>query len=69
MMLVTLTDENIDQEHICCAIADKKTAPGVALKKEWLIFPYTASSWKVRNKRSNLLLYLQPIVLFIMVIF
>lgn len=36
MTLVTLTGENLEQEHICCAIADKKTAPGVALKKEWM---------------------------------
>lgn len=36
MALVTLTGENLEQEHICCAIADKKTAQGVALKKAWL---------------------------------
>lgn len=36
MKLLTLTDKNLEQEHICCAIADKKTAPGVELKKEWL---------------------------------
>lgn len=36
MKLLTLTEKNLEQEHICCAIADKKTAPGVELKKEWL---------------------------------
>jgi hypothetical protein len=36
MKLLTLTENNLEQEHICCAIADKKTAPGVALKKQWL---------------------------------
>lgn len=33
---VTLTKENIDAEHICCAIADKKCAEGYELKKAWL---------------------------------
>ncbi|MDF2633325.1 MAG: YoaP-like domain containing protein [Pelosinus sp.] len=36
MKLLTLTEENLEQEHICCAIADKKTTAGVAMKKEWL---------------------------------
>lgn len=31
-----LTLENIDSEHICCAISDKKHQIGVSLKKEWL---------------------------------
>ncbi|HEX3043130.1 MAG TPA: YoaP domain-containing protein [Bacillota bacterium] len=33
---MTLDLKNIDAEHICCALADKKCAPGVKLKKEWL---------------------------------
>ena len=33
---IKLTPENIDQEHICCAISDKKATQGVTLKKEWL---------------------------------
>jgi GNAT superfamily N-acetyltransferase len=36
MKLLTLTEENLEREHICCAIADQKTAPGVSLKKAWL---------------------------------
>ncbi|GMA97993.1 YoaP domain-containing protein [Pelosinus sp. IPA-1] len=36
MNLLTLTKENLAQEHICCAIADKKNAVGIARKKEWL---------------------------------
>lgn len=34
--IVTLDTENIEQEHICCAISDKKCANGVNLKKQWL---------------------------------
>lgn len=33
---VTLTPENIDAEHLCCAIADKKHQCGVQAKREWL---------------------------------
>ena len=33
---ITLTEENIDKEHICCAFSDKKCTAGYELKKEWL---------------------------------
>ncbi len=33
---ITLTKENIDKEHICCAISDKKCAKGYEAKKSWL---------------------------------
>ena len=33
---VNLTLENIDDEHICCAIGDKKHQKGVDNKKEWI---------------------------------
>lgn len=33
---INLTLENIDNEHICCAIGDKKHQAGVEAKKEWL---------------------------------
>ena len=33
---VILTQENIGQEHICCAMSDKKSAEGVEAKKGWL---------------------------------
>jgi len=33
---ITLTATNIDREHICCAISDKKCKEGYELKKEWL---------------------------------
>lgn len=33
---ITLTRDNIDKEHICCAFSDKKCTEGYRLKKEWL---------------------------------
>ena len=33
---INLTLENIEQEHLCCAISDKKHEEGVTNKKEWL---------------------------------
>lgn len=33
---ITLTKENIDKEHICCAFSDKKCAEGYEKKKAWL---------------------------------
>lgn len=31
-----MTMDNLEEEHICCAIADKKHQCGVGVKKEWL---------------------------------
>ncbi len=36
MDFITLTKNNIDEEHICCAISDKKSIQGYASKKKWL---------------------------------
>lgn len=36
MAFITLTKENIDREHICCAISDKKGETCVSSKKAWL---------------------------------
>lgn len=33
---INLTIENIDKEHLCCAITDKKHQAGVVIKKNWL---------------------------------
>ena len=33
---INLTQENIDEEHICCAIGDPKHQAGVDCKKEWI---------------------------------
>lgn len=34
--IITITQENIDREHICCAIADKKGETCVSSKKAWM---------------------------------
>ena len=34
--IITLTADNINDEHICCAIADKKCTQGYQAKKDWL---------------------------------
>lgn len=33
---INLDLENIEKEHLCCAIGDKKHQEGVIAKKEWL---------------------------------
>ena len=33
---ITLTKENIEKEHICCAFSDKKCKDSYELKKAWL---------------------------------
>ena len=33
---INLTIDNIEKEHICCAMSDKKHQAGVGIKKEWL---------------------------------
>lgn len=36
MDIIAITNENIDREHICCAISDKKGENCVASKKAWM---------------------------------
>ena len=33
---LNLTEENLDQEHLCCIIRSKKPHPGVEAKRAWL---------------------------------
>lgn len=33
---INLTEENLENEHVCCAISDKKHQCGVSVKKQWL---------------------------------
>ncbi len=35
--IITLTPQNVENEHICCAFADKKCAEGYQSKKQWLM--------------------------------
>ncbi|KAB3530327.1 N-acetyltransferase [Alkaliphilus serpentinus] len=37
MDFINITLDNIEEEHLCCAISDKKHQQGVFDKKEWLI--------------------------------
>lgn len=39
--IITLDYSNIDTEHICCAIADKKCKDSYELKKDWLKKEFT----------------------------
>ena len=36
MQIIKLTDQNIQDEHICCGFSDKKCAEGYQKKKDWL---------------------------------
>ncbi len=36
MDIILITPQNIDQEHICCAISDSKGDPCVSAKKAWM---------------------------------
>lgn len=54
MKLIRLTEDNIDSEHICCAISDKKCIDGYEAKKDWLKREfkngYTFLKYDVRHK-------------------
>jgi len=54
MKIIKLTDKNIADEHICCAISDKKCAVGYQNKKDWLKKEfkngYTFQKMDVRGK-------------------
>jgi len=36
MGILKLIDQNIQDQHICCAISDKKCKSGYEQKKKWL---------------------------------
>ncbi|WP_020063091.1 hypothetical protein [Bacillus sp. 123MFChir2] len=36
MKRIHVTADNLESEHICCAISDKRMARGVLQKKAWL---------------------------------
>ena len=36
MDFVTLTQENLDREQLCCIVRTKKPHPGVERKRAWL---------------------------------
>lgn len=52
--IITLNAENISDEHICCAFADKKCSSGYENKKQWLAqqlkVGYTFKKFDIRGK-------------------
>jgi len=52
--LLKLSEKNIEDEHICCAISDKKCKDGYLKKKQWLktefIIGYAFQKFDVRGK-------------------
>lgn len=54
MEIIKLTDQNIQDEHICCAFSDKKSKDGYQKKKDWLKTQfkngYTFRKLNVRGK-------------------
>ena len=59
---INLTLENIDCEHICCAIGDKKHQEGVARKKEWLKKKLSQGHvFRKLNARGKIFIEYEPI--------
>ena len=61
MAYITLTKENIDSEHICCAFSEKKCSKGYELKKKGFLPPYIGTPGAIRTHniliRSQYLIY------------
>ena len=45
MEIITITADNIDSEHICCAVSDKKDSTGANAKKSWMKDRFQAVSY------------------------
>lgn len=59
---VNLTLENIEKEHICCAIGDKKHQAGVERKKEWLKSKFKEGHvFRKLNARGKIFIEYEPI--------
>jgi ribosomal protein S18 acetylase RimI-like enzyme len=59
--IITITPENIEQEHICCAMADKKSMNGIAAKKEILCSQYSKGyRFKKLNIKGKVLIEYAP---------
>lgn len=62
MELLKLTESNIQDEHICCAISDKKCKPGYNKKKEWLKTEFkNGYSFQKVNVRGKVFIEYVPI--------
>ena len=59
---INLTPENIEKEHICCAIGDKKHQAGVESKKEWLRAKLNGGLvFRKLNARGKIFIEYEPI--------
>ncbi len=59
---INITLENIDEEHICCAIGDKKHQKGVDRKKEWMKKKIPDGHvFRKRNVRGKTFIEYEPI--------
>lgn len=62
MEFITLTNENLEHEHICCAIGDKKHQAGVESKKEWIKSkPHDGHVFRKLDARGKIFIEYEPI--------
>ncbi len=62
MEVIKLTDRNIQAEHICCAISDKKGVDGYQKKKDWLKTEFkNGYTFKKLNVRGKVFIEYVPI--------
>jgi GNAT superfamily N-acetyltransferase len=62
MAILKLTEKNIQNEHICCAISDKKCRDGYNKKKDWLSAEFkNAYTFKKLDVRGKVFIEYVPI--------
>lgn len=61
MTYIALNEQTICDEHICCAISDKKCAQGYQLKKDWLSQQFSSGYQFIRlDERAKVFIELGP---------
>jgi len=59
---INLTNENIEEEHICCAIGDPKHQAGVDCKKEWIKSKFKDGHvFRKLNARGKIFIEYEPL--------
>lgn len=59
---INVTVENIEKEHICCAIGDAKHQNGVNSKKEWMKGKFSDGFvFRKLNARGKVFIQYEPI--------
>ncbi len=62
MEIIKLSETNIQDEHICCAISDKKCHAGYKMKKDWLRAEFkNGYTFKKLNVRGKVFIEYVPI--------